>query len=188
LTNWFHQEGAITLGDVIVFSDGGTAQNDLALWAHELTHVLQYENMGIETFAFEYLYDWQDLESQAESNSNAVMASLESVRIGNGTTWGYDASSGSPDASPTWQRLHNVALETLDPSSCIWIDQQKNRTGNQCPIAIRVTEIIVERISDGYIYRKPCNAPTCVFYPNDNEPMISPVGSRIIGVGAAYQQ
>ena len=50
LTNWFALEGAITLGEVIAFSDGAQAQ-EVEVWAHELTHVIQYEELGIEAFA-----------------------------------------------------------------------------------------------------------------------------------------
>ena len=49
LTNWFNMEGAITLGEVIAFSDGMQAQQDVEVWAHELTHVMQYEQLGIDT-------------------------------------------------------------------------------------------------------------------------------------------
>jgi hypothetical protein len=39
------------LGEVIAFSDGAQAQEDVELWTHELTHVMQYKELGIETFA-----------------------------------------------------------------------------------------------------------------------------------------
>jgi hypothetical protein len=76
MKNWFYLEGAITLGEVIAFSDGMEAQEDVELWAHELTHVIQYEELGIETFAFEYLRDFSNLESQASSNASRIMASI----------------------------------------------------------------------------------------------------------------
>jgi len=76
MKNWLYLEGAITLGEVIAFSDGMEAQEDVELWAHELTHVIQYEELGIETFAFEYLRDFSNLESQASSNASRIMASI----------------------------------------------------------------------------------------------------------------
>ena len=76
LTSWFNMEGAITLGEVIAFSDGTQAQQDVEVWAHELTHVIQYEQLGIETFAFEYSYDFTDLENQARDNASRTMASI----------------------------------------------------------------------------------------------------------------
>ena len=71
-------EGAITLGEVIAFSDGMQAQ-DVEVWAHELTHVIQYEQLGIDTFAFEYSYDFTDLENQARDNASRTMASIATV-------------------------------------------------------------------------------------------------------------
>jgi hypothetical protein len=79
LTNWFNMEGAITLGEVIAFSDGMQAQQDVEVWAHELTHVVQYEELGIETFAFEYSSDFTDLEDQARENASRTMASIAAV-------------------------------------------------------------------------------------------------------------
>ena len=55
---WFRdemgQEGAITLVDVIVFSNSDKASK-LQLWAHELEHVRQYEQLGIDGFAQAYV-------------------------------------------------------------------------------------------------------------------------------------
>lgn len=73
-------EGAITLGEVIAFSDGTQAQQDVEVWAHELTHVIQYEQLGIETFAFEYSYDFTDLENQARDNASRTMASIAAAK------------------------------------------------------------------------------------------------------------
>ncbi len=55
---WFRDEmgqnGAITLVDVIVFSNSDKA-NKLQLWAHELEHVRQYDQLGIDGFAQAYV-------------------------------------------------------------------------------------------------------------------------------------
>ena len=72
-------EGAITLGEVIAFSDGMQATQDVEVWAHELTHVMQYEQLGVETFAFQYSYDFTDLEDQARDNASRTMASIAAV-------------------------------------------------------------------------------------------------------------
>jgi len=81
LKNWFNQEGAITYDEVIVFANPQLI-NNVELWAHELTHVLQYSQMGVETFAFQYSIDWNGLENQARSNASRVMASINSTRTG----------------------------------------------------------------------------------------------------------
>ncbi len=53
----FGDAAAITLGDVVLFRDRHQALTDLKLWAHELTHVLQYQRWGIAGFAERYVGD-----------------------------------------------------------------------------------------------------------------------------------
>ena len=48
---------AITLDYVVVFADENEARNDPKLWAHELRHVMQFEEWGVEGFASRYLAD-----------------------------------------------------------------------------------------------------------------------------------
>jgi hypothetical protein len=57
---------AITLDYVIVFKDVVDALNNRALWAHELTHVDQYQRWGIRAFAVQYLRDYRSVETEAE--------------------------------------------------------------------------------------------------------------------------
>jgi hypothetical protein len=56
---WFRGEmegkGAITLKDVIVFADASRAMCDVRLWAHELEHIRQYGNLGVDGFAQAYV-------------------------------------------------------------------------------------------------------------------------------------
>ena len=61
---------AMTLGEVIVFRDETRAREDAKLWAHELTHVLQYERWGIEGFAERYLEDSEAVEQEARDNAD----------------------------------------------------------------------------------------------------------------------
>jgi hypothetical protein len=61
---------AITLGDVIMFRDDHAAHTDRKLWAHELTHVMQYERWGIEGFAEHFLQDFDGLEREARENAD----------------------------------------------------------------------------------------------------------------------
>lgn len=60
---------AITLGDVILFRDEKAAQADLKLWAHELTHVMQYQRWGMEGFASQYVADNGGVEQEANENA-----------------------------------------------------------------------------------------------------------------------
>jgi hypothetical protein len=61
---------AITLGDVVLFRDDRAAQNDLKLWAHELTHVMQYQRWGLDGFAARYVDDSGGVEREAVENAD----------------------------------------------------------------------------------------------------------------------
>jgi hypothetical protein len=67
---------AITLGDVILFKTARAAENDLKLWAHELTHVMQYQRWGIEGFAERYVRDSASVEREAIDNADRFAAWL----------------------------------------------------------------------------------------------------------------
>lgn len=79
LAGWYLREGAVTLDDTVVFSDGGTARH-IGLWAHELTHVTQYRELGVRDFARLYTTHWPMLERQAGRNAERVIASINAVR------------------------------------------------------------------------------------------------------------
>jgi hypothetical protein len=61
---------AITLGDVVLFKSDRVAATDLKTWAHELTHVMQYQRWGIEGFAEHYVRDSAAVEQEAIDNAN----------------------------------------------------------------------------------------------------------------------
>jgi hypothetical protein len=61
----FGHANAVTLDDVIVFEEGTTALEDPRFWAHEIKHVMQFEEWGIEGFAARYLSDSQAVENEA---------------------------------------------------------------------------------------------------------------------------
>ncbi|HEY8289226.1 MAG TPA: DUF4157 domain-containing protein [Acetobacteraceae bacterium] len=71
---------AVTVGEVILFRDERAAQRDLALWAHELTHVMQYQRWGIDGFASRYVRDSDGVESEAISNAGRFTRWLPSAR------------------------------------------------------------------------------------------------------------
>jgi hypothetical protein len=57
---------AITLDNVVVFSDEKEALADPKLWAHELKHVMQFGEWGIAGFATRYLRDYEAVEKDAD--------------------------------------------------------------------------------------------------------------------------
>jgi hypothetical protein len=68
--------GAVTLIDIILFRDAQTAEQDLALWAHELKHVQQYQEWGVEGFAQRYTQDFNAVEAPAYAIQAEVRRSL----------------------------------------------------------------------------------------------------------------
>lgn len=50
----FQSMAAVTANRVVIFKNASDAASNCELWAHELTHVMQYDNMGIEGFASVY--------------------------------------------------------------------------------------------------------------------------------------
>ena len=71
LAGWYYREGAVTLDEVVVFSNANTAK-DVQLWAHELVHVRQYEELGVDRFARLYVGSWPVLERQARDNAAII--------------------------------------------------------------------------------------------------------------------
>ena len=56
---------ATTLDDVVVFAERRTALEDPKLWAHELKHVMQFAEWGVDGFAARYLADYEAVEREA---------------------------------------------------------------------------------------------------------------------------
>lgn len=75
LARWPVQEGAVTLGEVIVFKTRSAAGNRRLL-AHELVHVDQYRNLGIRGFARRYAANPDPLEEEARSKAKKVVPRL----------------------------------------------------------------------------------------------------------------
>ncbi|WP_349572319.1 eCIS core domain-containing protein [Azotobacter salinestris] len=56
---------AIALDHVVVFKEASDALYNPTLWAHELTHVDQYQRWGIPEFAIRYLRNYEAVEREA---------------------------------------------------------------------------------------------------------------------------
>jgi hypothetical protein len=61
----FGDTPAVTLDDVIVFRERRTALEDPTIWAHELKHVQQFAEWGIDRFSMRYLSDSGAVEQEA---------------------------------------------------------------------------------------------------------------------------
>ena len=56
---------AVTLDYVVIFQDQREALEDPKLWAHELKHVMQFAEWGVDGFATRYLRDYEAVEHDA---------------------------------------------------------------------------------------------------------------------------
>jgi hypothetical protein len=186
LKNMFNQDGAVTFDDVIVFSDAALT-TDIELWAHELTHVMQYGQVGIDTFAFLYSTNWNGIESDARANASNIMQSINSVSAGGGQSYSYAGAPAAASQQLNWQVMNEAAKLAIPATDCIWINNQNNTTGNRCPVPIMVTGVIMRRFADGYTFTFPCDEPTCLFRANSSDSLLSPPGHVIIGVTAAFE-
>src|SRR3989442_6120947 len=111
--------GALTMDNVIVFNNAETEQNYVR-WAHELTHVSQYDGMGIDGFAFAYTLDPFSLESQAYSWESTVANAPQSypqpaqqywtmspVRRAPLTANDFALASARLSSNPAWRQAHS---------------------------------------------------------------------------------
>jgi hypothetical protein len=63
-------DNAVTVGNITVFSVAPGM--NLHWWAHELQHQVQYQNWGIDEFAYKYVTSCHGVESDAEDKARAV--------------------------------------------------------------------------------------------------------------------
>ncbi|MBC3451723.1 hypothetical protein ACVWZ5_000247 [Pseudomonas sp. TE6283] len=73
---------AVTLIDTIIFRRSTDAEDNAALWAHELRHVQQYQELGVEEFARRYTRDYQALEGPAYEIEAQVAKALREKASG----------------------------------------------------------------------------------------------------------
>jgi hypothetical protein len=64
---------AVTLIDVVIFR-GPSEAEDPALWAHELTHVDQYRDWGVHSFAVQYARNANRVENPAYAKQDGFLA------------------------------------------------------------------------------------------------------------------
>jgi hypothetical protein len=117
---------AVTLIDVVVFR-GPSEADDLSIWAHELTHVDQYREWGVNSFAVQYVRNWHGVENPAYAKGNgyASWAANQGVQTQSGPQFGnfcyvnggrYGPGAGMPIGS---QCVANTAggqaLGTIGP-------------------------------------------------------------------------
>lgn len=77
VTAWYRSHGgAVTLEDTIIYSTPYAASRRF-LWAHELTHAMQYDELGLADFARIYVTNPQLLEQQAWENARRIERAIQ---------------------------------------------------------------------------------------------------------------
>lgn len=134
---------AVTLDDLVVFANSNQAQ-DPVLWAHELTHVMQYDNMGIESFANIYSATAGSLfEGQAREWASRVETALKQQGAIGGPQ--YSVAPGAFNTPLNFQQFQQVAYQVLPPAGCtVWNGVPAGAIiSNSCPIGIVITNFVV---------------------------------------------
>jgi hypothetical protein len=130
---------AITLDDIIVFRVYPSLQRDWGIWAHELVHVGQYHNMGVEGFANLYSVAWNSLEQPAYDWGEHVAQQMTQSPNERATFW-----SVAPDAfaQPLQSAYFAQAAQNYyPPATCAnWMTILGGaQITNVCPIPIAIT-------------------------------------------------
>lgn len=65
---------AVTAIDTIIFRNGSDAEDNVALWGHEVKHVEQFQRWGLMGFAHRYVRDHEGVEAEAYAIGAAIKA------------------------------------------------------------------------------------------------------------------
>lgn len=139
--NLVNEGNTVTLDDLIVFTDNEAASNPV-LWAHELTHVMQYQNMGVEGFANVYtLTGGSQQESQARDVESRVAQALSNNSPYQNQPMAISTSPGAFSQPLTVNQMQQQAQAFYPPAMCgTWQGVPGGAmVHNSCPIPIMVT-------------------------------------------------
>ena len=179
LQNELTAVGAITLDNVIVFYEHSRGANDWSLWAHELVHVMQYHNMGVEGFADTYTAGgWNGLESQAYAYQRQVEQLVQSARAtGQTPSWNVHAPRTTGGAL-SHQQFVEGAKQVYAAHNCaswttVWRGAQITNT---CGVPIRITGWTQINPQTGWQYPGAATCTwNCYISPGETKPFSSNV-------------
>lgn len=163
---------AMTVDNIIVFRDDGETRN-WSTWAHELVHVSQYQNMGIDGFAAMYAgWGAQTIENDAYSWQNHVEAEVNSSQASSASQQWFDA--GPPNRQLSWNDFHAAALQVIPPQQCAQLNQIAPTAvivQNSCGIPLLITGVQVNGMMTS------CFGPVCYCPPNSQHVIQGPPGA-----------
>jgi hypothetical protein len=132
---------AMTLDDIIVF-DSGPFADDPIRWAHELVHVTQYRNLGIDGFAGLYAGPgYRDLEDEAYAWESHVSQQLQS-----GAVIPAQWSELGHGSAGSWDQIQQAAVQLVPPDQCAqWtqISPDSILVTNICAVPLTITHVEV---------------------------------------------
>jgi hypothetical protein len=174
---------AITLDNVIVFKRSPSRER-VDLWAHELVHVMQYDNMGVEGFANVYSYNWNSLENPAYSLQDSV-ASQTSQSSSAPAALKYVVHQPFGSAQLNAQQFAQAARNFYPPATCARIQNVPGGAyvTNVCPVPIWVTGW-TQATNWGPAFVQ-CAGP-CGLWPAQTQPVWSSVGGPLVDIGFRY--
>ncbi|EUB95885.1 protein of unknown function DUF4157 [Rhizobium sp. CF080] len=97
----YGEAAAITLDYVIVFKEQNDALYNPVLWAHELTHIIQYQNWGLRDFSIRYVRSSGSVEKEAYDAEARYVA------------WAAVRNSQAAPAGPTNPNTFNRPLQAF---------------------------------------------------------------------------
>ncbi|MGH8007522.1 MAG: eCIS core domain-containing protein [Candidatus Binatia bacterium] len=171
---------AITVGHIIVFDRREYAETNWKLCAHELYHVLQYRNMGIEAFAHTYILAANDIEKPAYEFADMVAARVAQRQRGQEPNPIQLASVGA-DAYPEnfFPTIQQSVIRRAPATACLDIQDNNGlpTVKNVCSMPVWVRSFIeVERFTGqeypGLCYPQP--GITCEISPGVLLPVYTP--------------
>jgi hypothetical protein len=183
---------AVTVGSVIVFDDRADAESNWKLWAHELFHVMQYRNMGIEAFAHVYLLSGgQELERPAYEFADEVERRVQ-ARDGGAPVQAFtvDRRSGGASGDDVFGMIQDEFRRQAPATSCLDIDDDGARATvtNVCSVPVHVHSFVEIDRASGRRYPGMCGGPgiTCVIAPGRVYPVIVPHGGCVAEVSFSF--
>ena len=164
---------AITLEDVVVFRSTQDGYDDL-LWAHELTHVRQYQSLGIEGFAALYSVAWDYLEQQARDFDQFVARSMQNATP-HQQYWVTATGWNQAGQQLSLRQFASYARRSINPSQCssfqhVWTHSDTGppaylEVTDKCSIPIRVTYFQFRNTQTGLVRQSPCPSD-CIVAPS----------------------
>ncbi len=152
-------------------------------WAHELTHVMQYDNMGVESFATIYSVNWDSLESQARDWASKVANNVQNSPQPSNQQFVRYLQQPQPNGYLSATQYQAAARDFYPPASCTetFETPQALFIHNMCPVPVLVVGWQQQNPLNGMIVAIPC-VNNCWIGPSQNLPFQSPAPGPIVDV------